>query len=112
MEELDPAQPGAGQSTPIVNLAAQSTFTDRGGVAWTRRGEPVTDKRWRKLMLDPAVAVLHDYLGEVRGVPVEEREAFWESAQQLMRRSSYSQFTCSEFKAEEQRHLLVVHEDC
>lgn len=112
VEELGLAEPGSGQSTPIVNLAAQPTFTDRSGVVWTRQGGPIPDKRVRKLMHDLSVRVLHDYLGEVREVPAEEREAFWESAQELMRQSSYSQFTCSEFKDKEQAHLLVVHEDC
>jgi hypothetical protein len=109
---LDPAQPGAGQSTPILNLALQPEFTDSSGVLWIRRGGLVSEKRLRKLMVDPSVRVLHDYLGETTEVLADEREAFWTSAQELMRQSPYSQFTCSEFKSEEKRHLLLVHEDC
>lgn len=109
--QLGPAQPGAGQSAPIPNLALQPEFTDRGGVTWTRRGGLLTEKRLRKLMRDPSVRVLHDHLGETTEVSADGRQAFWQSAQELSRQSPYTQFTCSEFKSEE-GHLLVVHEDC
>jgi hypothetical protein len=112
VEQLHPAQPGAGESTPILNFALQSEFTDSSGILWIRRGRLVSEKRLRKLMVDPSVRVLHDYLGEAQEVLADEREAFCKSAQELMRQSPYSQFTCSEFKSEEMRHLLVVHEDC
>jgi hypothetical protein len=112
VKQLDPAQPGAGQSTPIPNLAVQPSFTDSSGVLWIRRGGLVSERRLRKLIVDPSVRVLHDYLGEAQEVPADQREVFCTSAQELMRQSPYSRFVCSEFKSEEKRHLLVVHEDC
>ena len=96
-----------------MNLAAVVEFTDAAGVLWRRRGrDRLDDKRLRKLLLDPAVRVLHDYLGGVIEVPSSEREAFWASAQDSMLKDPHSDFVGSEFKNASSEHLLVVHEDC
>jgi hypothetical protein len=69
--------PAGGPPEPILNLASVAEFTDAAGVFWRRRGgDHVDQKRLRKLLLDPAVRVLHDYLGDVTEVPSGEREAF------------------------------------
>ena len=96
-----------------MNLASVAEFTDATGVLWRRRGRDYVDeKRLRKLLLDPAVRVLHDYLGDVTEVLSGEREAFWSSAQDSMSKDPHSDFVGSEFKNDAFEHLLVVHEHC
>jgi hypothetical protein len=97
---------------PIVNLAAEPSFPDGTGVVWRRRGGEVTDKRLRKLLHDPSVRVLHDYMGETQEVLQSEREGFWKTAQERMRQSEHSDFVGGEFKNESHGRLLVVHEYC
>jgi hypothetical protein len=107
----DPAEPGGARQ--ISNLAAQAVFTDADGVVWRRRGQACVDeKRLRRLLRDPSVRVLHDYLGEVTEVLPDDRAAFWQRAQDLMDRSPMSDFVGSEFKDDARAHLLVVHEYC
>ena len=96
-----------------MDLAPVAEFTDAAGVVWRRRGRGhVDEKRLRKLLLDPAVRVLHDYLGDVTEVPSGEREAFWTSAQESMSADPYADALGSEFKNDALEHLLVVHENC
>ncbi len=96
-----------------MNLASVAEFTDTAGVLWRRRGrDNVDEKRLRKLLLDPAVRVLHDYLGDVTEVPAHERQAFWATAQESMAKDPHSDFVGSEFKNDAFEHLLVVHEHC
>ncbi|GAA3169689.1 hypothetical protein GCM10010531_23450 [Blastococcus jejuensis] len=98
---------------PILNLARVAEFTDADGTIWRRRGVThVDEKRLRKLMRDPAVRVLHDYLGHATEVPSGEREAFLASAQDLMAKYPNSDFVGSEFKNDASEHLLVIHEYC
>lgn len=107
------ARPEGGVPEPIVNLASVAEFTDADGVLWRRRGTACVDeKRLRKLLRDPAVRVLHDYIGDVTEVPFGERGAFWASAQDSMAKHSHSDFVGSEFKNDAFEHLLVIHECC
>ncbi|NYJ07832.1 hypothetical protein [Petropleomorpha daqingensis] len=107
----DPTEPDGAREIP--NLAAQERITDADGVVWRRRGRDFVDeKRLRKLLRDPAVRVVHDYLGEVADVPPDDRTAFWERALDLMARSAHSDFVAAEFTNESHAHLLVVHEYC
>jgi hypothetical protein len=110
--ELEGPTDGPGPSTPVVNLAQSSEIKDPDGVVWRRRGDLVADKRVRKLLSDSTVRVLHDYMGDVQEVPAGERKAFWESAQEKMRKSPHSDFLAAEFKNESREHLLVIHEYC
>jgi hypothetical protein len=107
------ARPEVGAPEPISNLASVAEFIDANGVLWRRRGTAhVDDKRLRKLLRDPAVRVLHDYIGDVTEVPSGEREAFWASAQDSMAKYSHSDFVGSEFQNDAFEHLLVIHEYC
>ena len=86
---------------------------DAVGVVWQRGGQAFVDeKRLRRLLRDPSVRVLHDYLGEVIEVRPDDRAAFWQHAQGLVDRSPMSDFVGSEFKDDARAHLLVVHEYC
>ena len=107
-----PEDSGSGQSVPIVNLAQLDEFTDADGVRWRRRGGHFEGKALHRLLTDPFVRVLHDYMGETEEVPSGERERFWGRAQELMAKSRYSSFYGADFKNERREHLLVVHEDC
>ena len=107
------ACPDGGAPEPILNLASVAEFTDAKGIVWRRRGTAyVDDKRLRKLLRDPAVRVLHDYIGDVTEVPPGEREAFWTSAQDSMAKNPHCDFVGSEFKNDAFEHLLVIHEYC
>ena len=107
-----PENSGSGQSVPVVNLAQLDEFTDADGVRWRRRGGHFEGKALHRLLTDPFVRVLHDYMGETEEVPSGERERFWGRAQELMAKSRYSSFYGADFKNERCEHLLVVHEDC
>ncbi len=109
-----PTTGSAGEAAQLIsNLASVAEFTDATGVVWRRRGTAYVDeKRLRRLLLDPAVRVLHDYLGEVTEVPSGEREAFWASARRSMARDPNSDFVGSEYKNAVFEHLLVIHENC
>ncbi len=69
-------------------------------------------KALQRLMLKDDVRVLHDYMGQATEVPPEARADFWNEAQRLMASSPHSRFYGAEFKNDERKHLLVVHEDC
>lgn len=107
------ARPEREAPEPILNLASVAEFTDANGVLWRRRGTAyVDDKRLRKLLRDPAVRVLHDYIGDVTELPSSERGAFWASAQDSLAESCHSDFVGSEFKNDAFERLLVIHEYC
>jgi hypothetical protein len=107
------ARPEREAPEPILNLASVAEFTDANGVLWRRRGTAYVDeKRLRKLLRDPAVRVLHDYIGDVTEVPSSERGAFWASTQDSMDKYPHSDFVGSEFKNDAYEHLLVIHEYC
>jgi hypothetical protein len=97
---------------PKVNFATVDEFTDADGVRWRRRGVMVEGKALHRLLADPSVRVLHDYMGEPTEVPVADRAHFWRTAQEQMAKSPYSQFYGWEFKNDQREHLLVVTEHC
>lgn len=68
----------------------------------------------QRLLLNPGVRVLHEYLGETREVPPTERGQFWAAAaRRVMDACPQSKFyEAADFRNEECEHLLVVHEDC
>lgn len=107
-----PEDPTSGQAVPVVNLAQLDEFTDAEGVRWRRRGGPLEGKALHRLLADPDVRVLHDYMGETTAVPPDDRKRFWAAAQEQMDASPYSAFYGANFKNSRREHLLVVHEDC
>jgi len=107
-----PADPHAGPGTPLVELARLTEFTDADGIRWRRRGDSFEGKALQRLLLNPGLRVLHEYMGETREVSPSEREQFWAAARRVMDACPQSKFYGADFKNEEREHLLVVHEDC
>lgn len=107
-----PEDSGSGQFVPVVNHVQLDEFTDAEGIYWRRRGGRLEGKALHRMLADPDVQVLHDYMGETKAVPPEDRERFWADAQQQMDASPHSDFYGADFKNEHRKHLLVVHEDC
>jgi hypothetical protein len=100
------------EAVPVVNYAKLDEFTDADGVRWARRGGVAEGKALQRLLTNPSVRVLHDYMGESTEIPASERERFWATAQEQMAKSPYAAFYGSEFKNEQREHLLVIQEHC
>ena len=107
-----PEDEASGQAVPVVNIAQSDEFTDADGVRWRRRGGLLEGKALHRLLRDPNVRVLHDWVGEKTAVPPADREHFWATAKAQMEASPHSFFYGAEFANERREHLLVVHEDC
>lgn len=103
-----------GSSRELPNLARQSTLRDPAtGAVWRRRGsQRVPENRLHRLLADPRVRVLHDYLGRVDEVLPAQRVEFLSKTRAAMAQSEHSDFYAVEFQDDHHAHLLVVHEDC
>lgn len=102
-----------GQGRIIPTVMSRKQFTDEAGTSWRRRGNEYLDgKGLEKRLLDPRVAVMHEYMGRLNAISPEERAEFWAHPQQSMETSSYSDFYGAEFKNADGQYLLVIHEDC
>lgn len=113
LAEHDPlTHPPAPQPVPIPSLLEADQFTDDRGVTWKRRGGGLSAHDLARMIGDPKVTVLHEYLGKLREVPLADRRAFWAEAEDRMRRSPYSGFFGQEFKSEDRRYLVVIAETC
>ena len=97
----------------IPSLVGRKAFTDSEGIRWKRRGTDfVEGKELAKLLRNPAILVRHEYMGEITDLPLPDREAFWAEAETRMAGSVHSEFFGSEYKNDDNLHLLVIHEYC
>jgi len=88
------------------------SFVDDQGVIWTERGGTLSASELARMVRNPEIIVCHDYLGNLRPIPVDERLSFWADAESRMRESTFSEFYGQEYKSEDRRHLVVITEYC
>ena len=94
------------------NALRLKLYTDADGVEWKRRGGTLTVEQIAKLVGDPAVRVVHEYLDETVAVPVADRRAFRAAVTATRAKSGHVAFEGAEFRGPHGERLLVVHEDC
>ena len=100
---------------------AQKYWADADGVQWRLRGDKWTRlemKRVRELLLDPDVAVIHDYAGDVRSVVGDDREALWAYMEPVLDGTAvlgpndFRGFNAQEFRNTVRQRLLLIIETC
>jgi hypothetical protein len=99
---------------PIAAPFAGGIYVDPDGRSWRLRAKGALDpKRMQRLLHDPAVTVVHQYLWDpIREIKPAEREAFWAAAVRAMAESSHSHFNGVEYVDQDHHHLLYIFEDC
>ncbi len=97
----------------IPNFSRMREWVSPDGVRWHRRGDRVlSGKDLGRQLSRTELRVLHHYAGELTDVPVADRNAFWDAAQERMQVSVHSEFRGVEFRSDTGERLLVVDEDC
>jgi hypothetical protein len=79
VDGLPPAEESQ-RAVAYPNVVKEKHFTDAAGMEWTRRGAELSAAQIGKLITDPAVRVLHEYLHGLDDVPADDRSAFWATA--------------------------------
>jgi hypothetical protein len=118
-ETADVSPDLGGEPMEIKSPIRDRRFIDHHGLPWQmRRG----DLRWSRiehLIRDPEVPVLHVYLHEIKGVPIEERETLLATIRPYLKParggtepSDHTDFLAAEFKGDDHRSMLVIEESC
>ena len=99
----------------------QKDWVDANLVEWRLRGErwmALAPKRLRELLLDPNVAVVHEYIGGPRTVTGEDRNALWLYIQAhldgevAVGPNDRWSLGAQEFRNDARERLLVLWEGC
>ncbi|MET9314103.1 hypothetical protein ABZX12_19990 [Kribbella sp. NPDC003505] len=119
VEEVRASAEVGGEPLEIWSPIRDLRLVDESGVLWRMRGGELRWSRLEHLVRDPAVPVLHVYLDEVKEVPTAERENLVATVRPYLRTSGdgrapgdHTEFVAAEFKADDQRSLVVVEEYC
>ena len=121
VEEVRGSAGGGGEPVEVWSPIRDRRLVDldESGVLWRMRGGDLRWSRLERLVRDPAVPVLHVYLDEVKEVPTAEREnlvatirPYLEPAGDGRAPGDHTEFVAAEFKAGDQRSLVVVEESC
>ena len=99
---------------PISAPFAGGIYVDPQGRSWRLRAKGALDpKRLQRLLHDPTVTVLHQYLWDpIREITPAEREGFWATAEAKMAASTFSTFDGAEYVDQDHHHLLFISESC
>jgi hypothetical protein len=99
---------------PIAAPFAGGTYLDPDGRLWLLRAKGALEpRRMQRLLHDPAVTVVHQYLWDpIREIKPAEREAFWAAAVLAMATTRFSTFVGAEYVDQEHHHLLYISETC
>ncbi|MGW5364079.1 hypothetical protein [Actinopolymorpha pittospori] len=93
-------------------------YEDGHGVQWRLRGGALKVSRVEHLMRDPSVRVLHQYLSEIRDVPLADRPALMTKIRPYLKGAEEpspgdrTDFCVGEFKDDQHRSLLIIEDRC
>ncbi|MGW5190746.1 hypothetical protein ACWEOO_15960 [Kribbella sp. NPDC004138] len=119
VQEVRGSAGGGGEAVEVWSPIRDRWLVDESGVLWRMRGGDLRWSRLEHLVRDPAVPVLHVYLDEVKEVPTAERVNLVATIRPYLKTSGdgrapgdHTEFVAAEFKADDQRSLVVVEEYC
>lgn len=102
-------------TTPIetFSYAVPHNWITVDGCRWHLRGDRSYEGgELHKMLCRKELPAFHEYMGKRTALAVEERDAFWRRAVDLMESSEYAAFVGYEYKSPDDGYCLVVYEFC